>query len=169
MLVNESDELKFEKHMMQNGWKSIKHPLGHYPYLYGIKPFKFYHKNKVNLDVCFQLSCRSMNKGEWFPLDMQIQEDLWLNKRQVHNRPWRYRLAKEDEVLHLVTRSVFDKNKFTNLYIDRIEELINEVDFEILNQKFKLVFFNYTRPLIDALKIRSYKNIIHNYVKFKEY
>jgi len=170
LLVNESDELKFEKHMIKNGWEKVKHPLGHFPYLYGLKPFKFYQKNKIKLDVCFQLACRSLNKGEWFPLDMKIQLDLWLNKQFVDNKnPWNYILSVEDEVLHLVTRSVFDKNRFTEPYITRIEELLNNVNFKILSDKFELVFFKYTAYMVNALKSKDYNNIIVDYIKFKDY
>lgn len=169
LIINEFDELKFDTFLQNDGWKKKKHPLGHFPYLYGLKPFKFYFKNGVKLDVCYQLACRSLNKGEWFPLDMEIQTDLWNDKIIIKNKPWRFTLSKNDELVHLTTRCIFDKKKFSDDYINRIEELLPEIDSEKVFNKFNLIFFKYSKILLQKLTNKEYDNIIINYLQFKNY
>ena len=138
LMINEDEASNFKDLMQRNGWKQKKHPLGHFPFLYGLKPFEFYFKNGIHLDICFQLACRSLNKGEWFPLDMQIQEDLWNNKLKILDSPWKYQLSIEDEFVHLITRCVFDKKEFNNGYIERIEQLKKVIDHNIVFSKFEI-------------------------------
>ena len=131
--------------------------------------FEFYTKKGISLDICFELACRSLNKGEWFPLDLKIQESIWLNKRCVSNKPWKFRLSYEDEFIHLITRCVFDKKTFTKAYITRITELKQKVDWDKLVKSFELIFFNFSTTLKYLIESDSYENIIKNYYQFKNY
>ena len=169
LLVKEEDANRFDKLLIENGWKRKRHPLGHFPFLYGLKPFKFYYKDGIHLDICYQLACRSLNNGEWFPLDMIIQKDLWLNKIQIKNKSWEYKLSKEDEFLHLITRCVFDKKHFNSGYIERIEELIEVINTKSVLDKFEVVFFKFSQTLLIKLQERKYETIINNYLQFREY
>lgn len=169
LLVKEEDANRFDKVLVKNGWKRKKHPLGHLPFLYGLKPFKFYYKEGIHLDICYQLACRSLNNGEWFPLDMTIQKDLWLNKTPIEDKPWKFQLSKEDEFLHLITRCIFDKKHFNTGYIERIEELIELINVKIVLDKFEVVFFRFSQNLLIKLQEKKYDTIISNYLQFKKY
>ncbi|WP_456379213.1 nucleotidyltransferase family protein [Lutibacter sp.] len=169
LLVNEIDADKFQNLLVKNGWKQKKHPLGHFPFLYGIKPFQFYFKNGIHLDICYQLSCRSLNKGEWFPLDMVIQEDLWKNKIEIADKPWKYRLTYEDEFVHLITRCVFDKKTFNKGYTDRLEELLVLINKETVYHKFEVIFFKFSKIIFEMIEKKEYENIITNYLQYKNY
>jgi hypothetical protein len=61
------------------------------------------------------------------------------------------------------------KKKFLPAYIHGIEELKNNVDYEIIEQKFKLICFNYTHSLLQQIKEAGYSEIIANYYSFKNY
>ena len=169
LMINEDEASNFSHLMQSNGWKQKNHPLGHFPFLYGLKPFEFYFKNGIYLDICFQLACRSLNKGEWFPLDMQIQEDLWNNKLKTLDSPWKYQLSIEDEFVHLITRCVFDKKDFNNGYIERIEQLKKVINSNIVLSKFEVVFFKYSKLLFEQINKKEYDKIITNYLQFKDY
>ena len=169
LLVDEAHASKFRSVLLSHGWKQKRHPLGHLPFLYGIKPFQFYFKDKIHLDISYQLACRSLNKGEWFPLDMKIQEDLWKDRVKTHGKPWEFQLSSDDEFVHLLTRCIFDKKEFNKGYIGRIEELMNEIDLSAVQSKLKLVFFNYSSHLFDAICNKEYSCIIANHLKFKGY
>lgn len=169
IIVNEKDSKLFSQLMIQNNWKQKEHPFRNVPFLYGMKPFQFYYKNGIYIDVCFELACRSLNKGEWFPLDMKIQEALWMNKKHIRDKPWEYCLSHEDEFVHLVTRCIFDKKEFTDSYIKRLNFLRTVVDFDQVSSKFKLIFFKYTKPLIHLISEKKYKGIIKKYLQYKDY
>ena len=169
LMINEDEASNFNHLMQRNGWKQKNHPLGHFPFLYGLKPFEFYFKNGIHLDICFQLACRSLNKGEWFPLDLQIQEDLWNNKLKTLASPWKYQLSIDDEFVHLITRCVFDKKEFNDAYINRIEQLKIGIDHNIVFSKFEVVFFKYSKLLFEQINKKEYDKIITNYLQFKDY
>jgi len=169
LIIKEEDAIRFNDLLIKNFWVKKRHPLGHFPFLYGLIPFTFYYKEGIYIDICHQLACRSLNNGEWFPLDMKIQEDLWKNKRTVSNKPWKYRLSLEDEFISLITRCVFDKKKFTYGYIERIEQLIPRIDTKVVLTKFEVIFFKFSKKLMNKIQEKEYHTIITNYIKFKDY
>ena len=117
-----------------------------------MRPFQFYKKDNIYVDVCFQLSCRSFNANEWFPLDIIVQESVWKNKLK-DNQIWKYTLSKEDEFIHLITRSIFDKKEFTTPYISRIEEIIQEIDIDDVLEKLDVIFFKFSKiPKIEKIQ-----------------
>ncbi len=169
IVIHEKDEGKMNKLLVNNKWTRKRHPLGHLPFLYGIRPFHFYVKEGISLDICFELTCRSLNKGEWFPLDMMIQESIWLTKRTLDDKVWRYQLSLENEFIHLITRCIFDKKTFNEGYIIRIENLLHRVDKGIILHKFELVFFKFSQPLLKLIEEKQYSKIIQSYLQFKDY
>ena len=172
LLVNYSDRRQIYKFLKENGFKKIKHPHRNNVFLYGLHKFEFFkHKNGLILDLNFRLVCRSLDKGQWLPLDQIIQDSAWDNRRKFNfSEELNYwSLSKEDEFITLVVRSIFDKRSFQKGYIIRIEELIEVIDKEEVIKKFKLVFFNYSIPLLEQLKKKSYNNIIENYFQFNKY
>ncbi|MDB4121814.1 nucleotidyltransferase family protein, partial [Flavobacteriaceae bacterium] len=124
IIVHPKDIKKLVSTLKKKQWNLVKHPwdFGHnFVFLYSMDPFLFFKKKQLHLDVCFQLSCRSLNNGEWFPLDESIQDSIWIYKKKV-DKPWNYVLSNEDYLIHLLTRSIFDKKEFTTGYIVEIEK-----------------------------------------------
>ena len=77
LLININSRDKLHNALKNNGWKKIKHPLdGHNQiiYLYALTKFEFYTKDNINLDICFELCCKSPNDGEWLPIDQIINK-----------------------------------------------------------------------------------------------
>jgi hypothetical protein len=169
IIVKENNLDLFHKTLMNNDWNQIRHPYYRIPFLYGMTPFRFYNKEGLHIDVCCQLSCRSLNNGEWFPLDMKIQSGLWGRIISTPEAPWKYRLSYEDEVLHLMTRCIFDKKEFTEDYIKEIQYLYPKCEKKILFEKFSAVFFKFSYKLLELIKCKLFDKIIVSYLQFKDY
>ncbi|ACM92803.1 hypothetical protein NAMH_1663 [Nautilia profundicola AmH] len=173
ILIHKKDEKKFVNFFKENGYDSIPHPFRNDIFLYGIDKFEFKYNNNNNIlfDLNFQLVCRSLNKGEWIPLDQEIQKSAWENKRfeKVNEEFGYWTLGYNDEFLTLIVRSIFDKREFQEGYINRIEELKEKINLKNIERKMKLVFFKFTPYLLDMIEKKDYKNIIKNYIQFKEY
>jgi hypothetical protein len=156
----------------ENGFRKLKHPHRNNIYLYGVNKFEFYqNKLKVLIDVNYQVACRSIDAGQWIPLDQEIQESIWLNKRFVENKDGLsyWTLSFEDEFVTLITRCIFDKEKFEEFYINRINELVEVVKLDKVMSKFKLIYFKFSSRLISLIKEKEFDHIINEYLSFKEY
>ena len=169
LIIIEEDLHLLQVSLIQNNWREIPHPHHALPFLYNMCPFKFYEKEGLHIDICCQLCCRSLNNGEFFPLDMQIQRDIWLNKIATSNTPWKYRLSIEDEFLHLITRCIFDKKRFEEEYIKEINCLFTKCNKSVILDKFEIVFFKFSKNLIKLIESELFNEIIDSYLKFQEY
>ena len=159
--------------LRKQNFNIVSHPHRNNIYLYGVKKFIFM-KNKINniiFDLHFQIAVRSLDAGQWIPLDQKIQESAWKNKRfeKIDEDFGYWTLSYNDEFISLIARSIFDKREFQEGYIKRIEELKSKIDLKDVEEKLKLVFFKYTPYLLEQIEKKQYNNIIKNYIQFKEY
>ena len=166
IIVKESSLDILNTILLKNKWNVIRHPYSRVPFLYGMTPFIFYNKNGLHLDVCCQLSCRSLNKGEWFPLHMDIQKKIWKDKIAVNQPFITYMLSSEDEFVHLLTRCIFDKKSFHKDYINRIEFLLRKIDISVVKGLLELVFYKYTNRLIEMIENKRFEKIPQDYIQF---
>jgi len=171
LLVPYNERRNFINFLAEKGFKNIRHPLCNDIFLYGANKFEFFvNKDNVLLDLNYQLTCRSLNAGEWIPLDKKIQDSAWKNKKiNKIDKFTYYSLGMEDEFVALVTRSIFNKKEFQKGYIKRIDELINVIDVNDVIAKFQLIFFKFTSVLLRMLKKRQYEMILDRYISFSEY
>jgi hypothetical protein len=172
ILVKKEQKNRFINFLKKNNYCQIPHPFKNDAYLYGADKFIFFYnkKNDILFDLNFQLVCRSLNAGEWIPLDQQIQNSIWENKKFIKNNNFSsWFLDDEDEFLMLVVRSVFDKKEFQAGYIQRIGQLYKTIDIKKVEEKMKSIFFKYTPYLLSQINDKQYKEIIDNYIKFREY
>lgn len=154
-----------------NGFNEVPHPHRGNIFLYGVKKFKFF-KNESNalFDLNFNLVCRSLDAGQWIPLDQIVQESAWKNKRYVAKDGFKYwTLSYEDEFITLIVRSIFDKKEFYDGYKERILKLLELINENDVRAKMNLIFFKYTDMLLEQIKNEEFSNIIENYISFKEY
>jgi len=174
ILINKSDEASFKEFFKKIGYNPIKHPLANNVFLYGVDRFEYMYANKNNhilIDPCFQLVCRSLNAGEWIPLDQIIQESAWHNRRFVeqNNNLSYWSLSYDDEFITLIARSIFDKRTFAQGYIKRIEEIYSLISLDNVNKKMNLIFFKFTPLLLQLIENREYSDLVDRYIKFKDY
>lgn len=171
LLVNPNSRIKFKEFMKQNSWKKVKHPWNfsnNFVFLYNMDEFEMYQKGCVNLDISYQLSTRSTNNNEWMPIDQLINDSVWINKKKNIEYDW-YEMCIEDQLIHLLTRCVFDKKEFNSGYIIKINELIKVVNRQNLIKKLNLVFFKFTQNLLDLLEKQRYDVIRNQYIEFTDY
>jgi hypothetical protein len=171
IIVNPNDKYKLCEVLDKSRWLNIMHPWdfgNNFKFLYSMDKFLMFKKNDIHLDVCFQLSCRSFNDGEWFPLDESIQNSVFNNKRKV-KFDWKYELLFEDELIHLLTRAIFDKKRFDQGYILRIQDLLKKIELNEFLKKLEKVFFKFSPNLIGLVQEMKYDQIRNNYLNFKEY
>lgn len=173
LLIDKKDEKKFLNFFYKHDYQTIEHPFKNDVFLYGVDRFDFKYNNNNNIlfDLNFQMAVRSLDAGQWIPLDQMIQESAWQNRRfeKQSNDFGYWTLSCEDEFVALVARSIFDKKEFQQGYISRIEELLQLIDKNDVTKKFKLVFFKFAPYLLEMIERNEYQNIITNYLQFKEY
>ena len=174
ILINKKNEKKLIHFFYSNDYVRIDHPFKHDVFLYGVDKFEFKYKNMYNhidFDLVFQIAVRSLDKGQFIPLDKTIQDSAWKNKRfeNLSDDFGYWALSYEDEFVCLVARSIFDKSKFNIGYIKRINKLINLIDQNDVLEKLNMIFFKFTPHLIKHIKEENYDEIITNYLKFKQY
>lgn len=173
ILVSKSDEKKFIYFFHNNNYQTIDHPFKYDIFLYGVNrfEFKYNYNNNILFDLNCQIAVRSLDAGQWIPLDQTIQESAWKNKRfeQLNDDFGYWTLSYEDEFICLIARSIFDKKEFQNGYIQRINELINLINKDDVVAKLNMVFFKFTPYLMKYIENQNYDEIIKNYLQFKEY
>lgn len=170
LLVRYEDRKKFKNSLLADGWQKCWHPHdngSNFIFLYSMQPFEMYKKDDVHLDVCYQLNCRSTN-GEWMPLDEHLQENLW-KERIIDENLSVPKLGNTYQLVHLLTRSVFDKKEFTQPYIIEIEKLIEKVDLKELSDLLEPVFFKYSPRLVERIKTQNYEGIFTDFISFSSY
>ena len=77
ILVNKKDEKKFVHFFRSHNYKATNHPFKYDIFLYGVDRFEFKYMNKnnqIDFDLVFQLAVRSLDAGQFIPLDKIIQE-----------------------------------------------------------------------------------------------
>lgn len=173
LLIRNSDHRKFEEFLFSLGFHEVQHPLRNDVYLYGVDRFHQYlnKESGILLDLNFQLAVRSLDAGQWIPLDQEIQKSAWENKRfykQSGGFSFWF-LSPEDEFICLVSRSVFDKRHFDEGYQKRIETLLPQIEIDIVMKKFDLIFFKFSSTLLKNLEQKKYETILANYIEFKDY
>jgi hypothetical protein len=171
ILVNPNSKTKLHQILLRNNWRKIKHPWdfdNNFVFLYAMDKFEMFTNISINLDVCYQLPCRSINRGEWMPLDQMILNSVWTNRYKHPEYNW-YQMCTEDQLVHLISRSIFDKKTFTDLYIYEIKTLFKEANLEEFSNRLDLVFFKYTPRLIKNIENNNYENIVQDYLQFTEY
>lgn len=152
-------------------WFEVLHPFDNqsdFVFLYGVKRFRFFVRGSAKLDICFQLTCRSTNAGEWIPLDQEIQDSVWANRKWDDLRQC-YMLSPIDEIVHLLARAYFDKKGVAEAYRLRIQELFSGMDEADLEHRLRLVFFRAAGEVMSCLRSGEIGKIVTRVTAFHDY
>lgn len=172
ILVKKSDSRAWDEFLRKNGYYVIPHPFASDVFLYGVDRFVQY-KNTSNvlIDLNFQLAVRSLDAGQWIPLDEAIQRSAWENMRFYRDETglMYWTLGFEDELVALIARSVFDKRRFEEGYVQRIGELFTLTDTTTVLEKLEKVFFKFTPFLWSLLETKQYDEIVKKHLEFRGY
>jgi len=173
LLVRKNENDGFSNFLHSLHYISVDHPLKNDLYLYGVDCFEFKRnvKNHILLDLHYQIAVRSLDAGQWIPLDQMIQDSAW-NNRHFHKSSEKFSywtLSYEDEFITLLARSIFDKKTFKIGYLNRLNNLHSLIDFDKAVKKLERIFFKYTPALVANIKNYKFENLIDDYLRFKEY
>jgi hypothetical protein len=173
ILIKKENKQKTLSFFKNENYHVAPHPHKNNIYLYNIDKFIYLQNkhNRIIFDLQFKLVVRSLDAGQWVPLDNRIQESAWINRRfkKIDDEFGYWTLSYDNELIMLITRCIFDKRKFQKGYIKRINELKLKTDLNGVEKKMKLIFFKYAKYLLEHIKNNNYNQIIENYIQFKEY
>ena len=171
IVIHPEDWLNAQSLLKSQNWFEVLHPfdnLSDFIFLYGAKRFRFFLRGRAKLDLCFQLTCRSTNAGEWIPLDKEIQDSVWANRKWDSKRQC-YTLSQIDEFVHLLARAYFDKKDVPELYRARIEELYTSIDASEIEHRLKLIFFHATGSVMTLLRSSRISELFTTVNEFHDY
>lgn len=171
LVIHPEDWKPAQTVLKSQNWFEVLHPFDNqtdFVFLYGVKRFRFFVRGSAKLDICFQLACRSTNAGEWIPLDQEIQDSVWANRKWDDERQC-YTLAPIDEIVHLLARAYFDKKVVTEAYRLRIEELFSDMDESELEHRLGLVFFRASGEVMSCLRSSELDAIMTRVTEFNDY
>jgi hypothetical protein len=175
ILVHPESKQLFENIMLDNNYHTHTPPLGisnGWNFGYGLPEYQFWKKENIPcdfyIDASFALCCKSLVPKTWIPLDRKINENVWGNKVfDKQNNCWK--IDDRNLLVYLLVRCIFDKQYFSEAYIQEIEKLEELLFDSYVQEALKLVFFKFTPKLIELLKDRKYASAINEYISFKEY
>lgn len=171
VLVRIKDRADLRKHLKACGYTRIRHPHRNDVRLYGVHEFEMYRSERgILLDVNFEIAVRSLDAGQWVPLDSIVQESAWRN-RQVAELVGREvpTLGSEDMFVCTVARCVFDRREFSDWHGRFLKELLSVCDAKELNKRLRLVFFSYTNRLLTNIAAGRFAGIVEDHLSFSDY
>lgn len=171
ILVRYEDRLRLRGALLENKLRQERHPLHNDLKLYGVHQFESFKSQKqVLLDVSYEIAVRSLDQGQWIPLDREIQLSAWAHSQIVDICGVKVpMLGNEDLWVCTLARCIFDKKNFSPWHRQMLSELLLLVDPVDIEEKLRLVFFKYTDRLFLFAKNGDYQNIYDDYVSFKDY
>lgn len=155
LIVHPKDYEKFQILLQRVGYKRIVHPYGKergWDFMYGAHENLFMTNPVTGLivDAYAELCTKSIAINAWLPLDKVIQKSIWEDKVwDVANRCWI--MDDETMVVYLLTRSVFEKNEFSTVYIREIEKRKHLLVRPTARQKLEKIFFKFTDTLLEKV------------------
>jgi hypothetical protein len=122
---------------------------------------------KKGVDFGYYLSCKNLDKKIW--LDFKIgclsyQGFCFESSENILNRKKKYSyfyiLSKEDEFIHLILHSIINKGFFKERYIQKIEELIKNINRDFILNELTKKFDNLGKFLFLLIKKKKYNEAL---------
>ena len=173
IIVHPKDYEQFKALMLNSGYERVVHPHGKevgWQFLYGAHENIFFRHVATSLivDVYAELCTKSIAMNAWMPLDKSIQSSIWENKVWDEENRW-WIMDDENMIVYLLTRSVFEKNNFSDAYISEIEKRKALLISPLVRQKLAKIFFKFTDTLLQKIHQRQYEDIVKAYITFTDY
>jgi len=171
ILVRPDNKAEMHAFLLANQFSEIQHPFINDVRLYGVDAFRKYkNSNGLLVDINFQAVVRSLDRGQWIPLDQSIQDELWMNKRSVLIGEAHVSMPSVEDLFVLtLSRCIFDKKDFTVWHRDLLHQKLGQCDIELLKKKLDLVFFKFAPQLIELVRNSEFDELISNYLSFSYY
>lgn len=173
IVVYEENKVDFENIMKKNHFFMQEHPWGKsngWEFMYGLPEFQFWklENDDLFIDVSFKLCCKSLMSQAWIPLNQDIQERIWQEKRWDEKFNW-WNMDNETRFIYYIVRCIFDKQIFSANYIEEIENEYSKIDINVVRELLRGVFFKYTDRILFLIKQKKYDEIQQDYISFADY
>lgn len=139
-------------------------------YMYGAEPHYQFINNQADIkfDIVTGLYYRSpLNRSLWIPVNNEVQKSMIVNKVKV-NEIWKFQSSNEDELIHIICHCIFDKQKVSDKYVNRInvlKELVNTDRIKFLLEK---VFYASSETIFNQIYDNPI-NLYENYITYTKY
>lgn len=172
ILVHPEDKNLFYGLMKKN--RFLRNPyaavnrLNGYVFLYPMEEGDWFIKDKLIIEVFYEVSVRALKTSSLLPLDRFLVNKIWENPRWDEKNSW-YLPDTNIELVYLISRCVFDKKEFQQEYIKEIEKYKKFLYTEEVVEMLKLVFFKFTDTLIKMIDKGEYSQIVSAHLRFVDY
>lgn len=148
-------------------FRQVIHPNSADVFIYGAKRRLMYKREGMYVDVHRQLVVRSLDAGQWMPIDMELQKAAWsLEPTKSGNSVF---LPPVIEFSYLVARCIFDKRGFGFAQRERLTALNNNLKKQTRNEYLSKIFFAFTPVLIEMIEMNSWDEIVSAHSQFGNY
>ena len=171
ILIQYPNNDRFKSLLLQNKFKQIRHPVRNDKRLYGVHEFNMYQfRDSLLLDINYEMVVRSLDKGQWVPLDQSLQTSAWKNKIFVDIHGLRVpMLCDEDNWIFTLARCIFDKKLFSAWHQNFLSSSLQSINLHTMMPKLHLIFFKFAPRLIQLVRQEKYDMIISEYIAFSDY
>tara|TARA_Y100001963_G_scaffold140284_1_gene207134 strand:+ start:637 stop:1221 length:585 start_codon:yes stop_codon:yes gene_type:complete len=125
-------------------------------------------KDDKHYDLHSGLCYNGLKPNSYIPIDNQFEEYCFKNRIKT-NDVWKYKLSVESDIVHTVCRIIFDKKDAPQHYIDKLNDLVNDVDEKELLYAFKLALFDYAKHACKLVLECKFKELPTNYISRCDY
>ena len=169
ILVSKKDKDKVHSLLVKNYFFNDPR-LSEYTYLYGVDRFRYYRNifYGINIDICFQLTCSSLNNGEIVPLDKLIQNDVFKNVILNKKDPWKRELSLENQIVYEISYAFFNKSGDNRRLKSAFERFNPEMRKDVY-VKLETIFFKFTPIIMKHIQENNCDEVYSKYMSFKEY
>jgi len=172
ILVDSKEIETVKKLILDNGFVKTIHPQSYetgWSFAYGTSECLMFKNNeRLWVDIQCELCLKSLMGNILIPMDKYINEAVWSNKKWDENNGW-WITDDKTRLVYLISRCVFDKNNFSQLYINEINGYACLLNDDDVQRMLGMVFFKFKNKLIEMIIKKQYNNIIDSYISFCDY
>lgn len=155
--------------LQENQFRNMEHFWGKaegYVYKYQLHELEAYAKDRIIIEIYYELPCLSLTPKILLPLDQSIQRAAWNDENIIGK--WKF-LTEKVYMVFLIVQCVFFHNQFSSsdeCYLLDRKEILRTKQIYLYLEK---IFFSYTECVIDYMISGRFSDIYPNYIKFTNY
>ena len=171
ILVQSIDKESMHASLLALDFKEIPHPQRLETRLYGVDEFRLYQSSKgVLINVNFQVAVKSLDDGQWIPLDHLIQASIWKNYELVSIGCAIVKMpSPEDLFVITIAQCIFNMRLIPDWHRGYLYDLVKCCERDSLLVRLRLVFFKFAENLLSLVEQTSFDLIITNHFSFSDY
>ena len=142
-----------------------------YRYLYGAKPRV--HCRHADFDIMFDLHTSLFynsigHDNVCVNVDEAVLDSMFNNRVKTDNC-WKYEPSKEDYIVHLCCRVIFDKRGCDEKYTSWIQEAYKDCDEKKVRDLCTLIFYSATDRIVECISNNQSQHLFKTYITSSQY